>query len=82
MKNLMYVWGVILVGLASCTKPNPDPLAGAPQIDFSSKKYFKPSEIRASRFNIPCNEDAYWEGKKINLQGYVFRGDIDTVARF
>jgi hypothetical protein len=53
-----------------------------PQIDFSVDKYYTPAEIRSSKFNIECGSVAYWEGKKIKLEGFVFQGNVDTANNF
>jgi hypothetical protein len=65
------------IAFFACTKsPSPESF-----MDFTSSNFFLPSDIRKTKTNVKCDEDAYWEGKTIKLKGFVFSGNIDTADR-
>ena len=54
----------------------------APEIDFTSANYFKPSEMRNYKGSLECNGTTpYWEGKMTKLQGFIFSGNVDTTNK-
>ena len=66
---------LLILGFFSCQKKPVEPTY--PEIDFLSSNYFAPSEINNCKGIVKCSEDAYWEGKRLKLQGFLFSGNID-----
>jgi hypothetical protein len=78
MKKKLIFFCLVLCFL-SCKKKLIEPVESiAPEIDFFSSNYFAPSEVNNFKGLVKCSEPAYWEGKRLKLQGFLFSGNINT----
>lgn len=75
MKKFFFVLSIILVHSCKTKTPvEPD----LPLLDFEATNYLTASELSKFKTLIKCGETAYWEGKNLKLQGYLFIGNIDN----
>ena len=70
------IFFLLILGFWACKKKPIEPTY--PEFDFFSSNYFAPSDANNFKGVIKCSEDAYWEGKKLRLQGFLFSGNINT----
>ena len=78
----MFVYALLFLGLVSCTKVGPD-TSPEQEIEFTSA-YVTPSVIIARKLTTPCGDNStpYWEGKTLNLQGFTWASNIDSVQKY
>ena len=78
----MFVYALLFLGLVSCTKVGPDTTTPKPEIEFTSA-YVTPSVIASCKLTTSCEENStpYWEGKALNLQGFTWASNIDSVGK-
>ena len=78
----MFGYALLFLGLVSCTKvePNTSPKS---EIDFSAKGYFTPIEIASCKIKTECGDNTtpYWQDKTLNIQGYTWGYNIDSVGK-
>ena len=80
MKNILF-YPFLFLSIWSCTKVGPDATTPKPEIDFSSKSYITPYELWEKKIVIGCSETSYWEGKTLNIQGFTWASNIDSVGK-
>ena len=78
----MFGYALLFLGLVSCTKVGPD-TSPEQEIEFTSS-YVTPSVIADRKLTTPCGDNStpYWEGKTLNLQGFIWASNIDSVQKY
>jgi hypothetical protein len=79
MKNIImfFLELFIIFSILACSKSKVE----LPELDFSSNKIYTPVELKNYKTSVGCSEKAYWEGKKINITGYVSKLNINIKDR-
>ena len=70
---------LLLVLVWSCTKT---PIVERTEIEFTTA-YVTPADVADRKLTTACGDTKtpYWEGKTLNLQGYTWASNIDSVGK-
>ena len=82
MKIPIIIILIFCCGFLNCksTDPQPQPVVEKQELEFSQSKFYTIQDIYNSKIQVPCSlTKPYWEGKILNVQGFVF--NIETNKR-